>query len=72
MNDSQKYDVVVVGAGSAGLQAAQTLGRMRRRVAVFSTDRFRNDPADAMHNFLGHDGTNPAELRLAARKDQVT
>ena len=63
------YDVAVVGAGSAGLQAALTLGRMRRRVVVFGTDRYRNDPATEMHNFLGHDGTPPAELRTAARAD---
>ncbi|WP_141014916.1 NAD(P)/FAD-dependent oxidoreductase [Nocardioides sambongensis] len=63
------YDVAVIGAGSAGLQAALTLGRMRRRTIVFGTDRYRNDPAHAMQNFLGHDGTPPAELRAAARKD---
>jgi thioredoxin reductase len=63
------YDVAVVGAGSAGLQAALTLGRMNRPVAVFGTDRYRNDPAAEMHNFLGHDGTPPAELRTAARAD---
>src|SRR5688500_17050021 len=68
MNDST-YDVAVVGAGAAGLQAALTLGRMRRPVAVFGTDRYRNDPAAEMHNFLGHDGTPPAELRSAARAD---
>lgn len=66
---TRHYDVAVVGAGSAGLQAALTLGRMRRDVVVFSTDRFRNDPAEHMQNFLGHDGEPPAELRLAARKD---
>lgn len=66
---AQQYDVAVIGAGSAGLQAALTLGRMRRKVVVFSTDRYRNDPAVHMQNFLGHDGTPPAELRLAARKD---
>lgn len=63
------YDVAVIGAGSAGLQAAQTLGRMRQRTLVLGTDRYRNDPAEHMHNFLGHDGTPPAELRTAARKD---
>ncbi|WP_322937406.1 NAD(P)/FAD-dependent oxidoreductase [Nocardioides bizhenqiangii] len=63
------YDVAVVGAGAAGLQAALTLGRMNRPVAVFGTDRYRNDPAAEMHNFLGHDGTPPAELRAAARAD---
>lgn len=63
------YDVAVVGAGSAGLQAALTLGRMRRRVVVLGTDRYRNDPAEHMQNFIAHDGTPPAELREAARRD---
>lgn len=66
---NQTYDVAVVGAGSAGLQAALTLGRMRRSVVVLGTDRYRNDPAAHMHNFLGHDGQPPAELRAAARAD---
>ncbi|GAA3682531.1 NAD(P)/FAD-dependent oxidoreductase [Nocardioides ginsengisoli] len=63
------YDVAVIGAGSAGLQAAQTLGRMHQTTVVLGTDRYRNDPATHMHNFLGHDGQPPAELRVAARKD---
>ncbi|MBM0126638.1 NAD(P)/FAD-dependent oxidoreductase [Pimelobacter simplex] len=66
---AKPYDVAVVGAGSAGLQAAQTLGRMHRSTVVIGTDRYRNDPTGHMHNFLGHDGAPPAELRLAARKD---
>lgn len=68
-SSSKPYDVAVVGAGSAGLQAAQTLGRMHRSTVVIGTDRYRNDPTAHMHNFLGHDGAPPAELRLAARKD---
>ena len=64
-----EFEVAVIGAGSAGLQAALTLGRMRRQVAVFSTERFRNDPAGHMQNFLGHDGRPPAQLREAARRD---
>lgn len=63
------YDAAVIGAGTAGLQAALTLGRMRRTAVVLGTDRYRNDPATHMQNFLGHDGTPPAELRVAARKD---
>jgi len=63
------YDIAVVGAGSAGLQAALTLGRMRRRVVVLGTDRYRNDPATHMQNFLGHDGTPPAAPRAAPRGD---
>jgi len=69
MSKQEQYDVAVVGAGTAGLQAAQTLGRMRQSVLVLGTDRHRNDPATHMHNFLGHDGEPPAELRAAARKD---
>ncbi len=66
---NSQYDVAVIGAGSAGLQAAQTLGRMHQRTLVLGTDRYRNDPTGHMHNFLGHDGAPPAELRVAARKD---
>lgn len=71
-NHENTYDVAVIGAGAAGLQAAQTLGRMHLRVAVFGTDSYRNDPAAAMHNFLGHDGTPPDALREAARADLTT
>ncbi len=69
MSEDTTYEIAVVGAGSAGLQAALTLGRMRRRVAVFGTGRYRNDPTAEMHNFLGHDGESPASLRAAARAD---
>lgn len=67
-NDFQ-YDAVVIGGGTAGLQAALTLGRVHRRTLLLDAGSYRNDPAHHMHNFLGHDGTPPAELRAAARKD---
>jgi thioredoxin reductase len=63
------YDVVVVGAGPAGLQAALTLGRMHHSVLVLDAGHYRNDPAAHAHNFLTHDGTPPADLRSAARAD---
>ncbi|MGB0101174.1 MAG: NAD(P)/FAD-dependent oxidoreductase [Nocardioides sp.] len=64
-----EYDVVVIGGGSAGLQAALTLGRVHRRTLLLDPGGYRNDPADHMHNFLGHDGTPPGDLRAAARAD---
>jgi thioredoxin reductase len=64
-----QYDGVVIGGGPAGLQAALTLGRVHRRTLLLDSGSYRNDPAHHMHNFLGHDGTSPAELRAAARKD---
>jgi thioredoxin reductase len=68
-NNSVRYDAVVIGGGTAGLQAALTLGRVHRRTLLLDAGGYRNDPARHMHNFLGHDGTPPAELRAAARKD---
>jgi len=63
------YDVIVIGAGPAGLQAALTLGRMHRRTLVLDSGKYRNAPADAMHNFITLDGTPPADVRAAARRD---
>lgn len=69
MNDQSTYDVTVIGGGPAGLQAALTLGRMHRRVLLLDSGSYRNDPTDAMHNFLTRDGTPPAELRKLAREE---
>ena len=57
------FDCIVVGAGPAGLSAALTLGRARRRVLVLDSGKPRNYAAHAMHGVLGHDGLNPAVLR---------
>lgn len=63
------YDVIVIGGGPAGLQAALTLGRMHRRTLLLDSGTYRNDPADAMHNFLTRDGTDPALLRADALRE---
>jgi thioredoxin reductase len=65
------YDVVVVGGGAAGLNAALVLGRARRRVAVVDTGAPRNAPAAHMQGFLSRDGMSPADL-LAAGRAEVT
>jgi thioredoxin reductase len=56
-------DCIVVGAGPAGLSAALTLGRARRRVVVLDSGEPRNHAARHMHGVLGHDGLDPAALR---------
>ncbi|WP_435748194.1 NAD(P)/FAD-dependent oxidoreductase [Nocardioides sp. SYSU DS0663] len=66
---SPDHDVIVIGGGPAGLQAALTLGRVHRRVLLLDSGSYRNDPATHMHNFLGQDGTPPADLRAAARAE---
>lgn len=64
------FDVLVIGGGAAGLNAALVLLRARRRVAVVDAGQPRNAPAAEMHGFLSRDGIPPAEL-LAKGRDEV-
>ncbi|MFO6451181.1 MULTISPECIES: NAD(P)/FAD-dependent oxidoreductase [unclassified Aeromicrobium] len=63
------HDTLVIGGGPAGLQAALTLGRMHRSVVLADSERYRNDSARHAHNFLTHDGRDPADLRRLGRAD---
>ena len=63
------WDCIVVGAGPAGLSAALTLGRARRRVLVLDSGAPRNFAAHAMHGVLGHDGLDPAALRARGEEE---
>ncbi|GAB3193785.1 NAD(P)/FAD-dependent oxidoreductase [Geodermatophilus arenarius] len=65
----ETYDVVVIGGGAAGLSGALALGRARRSVAVVDEGTPRNAPAHEMHNYLGRDGTPPADLLAAGRAE---
>ncbi len=62
------YDVIVIGAGPAGLSAALMLGRCRRRVLVCDTGKPRNAASRAMHGFLSRDGIAPAEFLKISRE----
>ena len=63
-----EYDVLIVGAGPAGLNAALVLGRMRRRVLVADTDEPAHAVSRAVHGFLAQDGTPPRDLRRVGRE----
>ncbi len=64
-----QYDVVVIGAGAAGLSAALVLSRARRTVVVVDAGQPRNAPATHMHGYLSRDGIAPAELLAGGRAE---
>ena len=63
------HDVIVIGGGPAGLQAALTLGRMHRSVLMLDSGEDRNATVEHAHNYVTHDGIAPAEFRRLARVD---
>jgi thioredoxin reductase (NADPH) len=69
MDKTHEYDVVVVGGGAAGLSGALALGRARRTVLVVDAGDPRNAPAGHVHNYLGREGTPPAELLEIGRAE---
>ncbi|HEU4658648.1 MAG TPA: NAD(P)/FAD-dependent oxidoreductase [Capillimicrobium sp.] len=60
-------DVVIVGGGSAGLQAALTLGRMRFDVVVIDAGEPSNAPAHAIGGLLGARDLAPLDLLATGR-----
>src|SRR5688572_16936877 len=64
-----RMDVVIVGAGPAGLNAALILGRATRRVLLCDRGTPRSWASSAMYGFVTRDGTAPEEFRRIAREE---
>lgn len=64
-----RVDVLVVGAGPAGLSTALVLGRQQRRVLCVDSGRPRNESAGEMHMYLTRDGEDPATVRALGRAE---
>ena len=67
-SEAPSFDVIVVGGGPAGLNAALVLGRCRRSVVVFDDGKPRNAASRALHGFFTRDGMPPSELRRIGRE----
>ncbi|MBL3699098.1 bifunctional NAD(P)/FAD-dependent oxidoreductase/class I SAM-dependent methyltransferase [Leucobacter luti] len=63
------YDAIIIGGATAGLSAAQALGRSLRRTLVIDAGAPRNRFATHMHNVLGLDGTPPLDLIARGRAE---
>lgn len=63
-------EIVIAGGGSAGLSAALTLARARRRVVVVDSGEPRNGPAAGAHGLLGQEGIGPLAL-LRKGRDEI-
>lgn len=66
--DAGLLDAIIVGGSYAGMSAALQLARARRQVLVIDTGEPRNRMATHSHGFLGHDGSPPADIVAAARR----
>ena len=64
-------DVVVVGAGPAGLSAALFLTRAQRQTLVFDGGPTRLSAVTHIHEFLGHEGMAPSELQARGRAEVI-
>lgn len=65
----QTWDVIIVGAGPAGLSAALILGRCCRNVLVCDDGTPRSWASKEMHGFITRDGVHPEVFRDLARSD---
>lgn len=64
-----KAGVLIIGGGPAGLGAALSVCRLRKKAIVLQSGTFRNAAAEVMHNVTGFDGISPSVYVQQARKE---
>lgn len=62
------YDAIVIGGSAAGLSATMSLSRALANVVCIDSGRPCNRWTSESHNFITHDGENPAHIKSVARE----
>ncbi|MBA3828863.1 MAG: NAD(P)/FAD-dependent oxidoreductase [Taibaiella sp.] len=63
------HDVIIIGGGPAGCNAAIVLARSRRSVLIIDEGKQRNLRSQGMHNYLTRDGVLPTDYIAMAHKE---
>jgi hypothetical protein len=50
------YDAIIVGGGPSGLSALSGLARVRRKVLLIDSGKYRNEQTRHLHDLIGFDG----------------
>jgi len=72
MNEKRHHDVIIVGAGAAGVSAGLVLARARADVLLVDAGQPRNAPAEHMQGFVSRDGMPPQEFLAAGRSEAAS
>lgn len=70
MTGHTSFEVIIIGGSYAGLSAAMALARSLRSVLIIDSGSPCNGQAPHAHNFITHDGEEPAAIAAKA-KSQV-
>jgi flavin-dependent dehydrogenase len=65
-------EVLILGAGPAGLSCANGLARLLHTCIILSSSQFRNDKSKHMHNVLTWEHRDSADFRSTAQKDLLS
>ncbi|PVI02643.1 FAD/NAD(P)-binding domain-containing protein [Periconia macrospinosa] len=65
-------EVLIIGAGPAGLTAALALARLSHTVKILDNNEYRNKMFPNMTMLVGHDGQSPANFRKECRDNLLS